>query len=189
MFAKLRELAGRGAEFLSGGEQQMLRPPVRPPPACSRSRYNREAPQDPLRNLKIIVVLQVEPKLRRCAQRLGKPKRGVGGHAGLFGGDPLDPSARQAARLGESARRLFSAEPGTPPAEPRRDAWARASSISASRVLRWFSCSSRAWLDPTGRRRACYSRCDPFRSSVRRACRLPVLGLAPELPGPLRRAV
>src|SRR5581483_6715231 len=59
------------------------------------------------RDLNVIVVLQVEPKLRRRAERLGKPKRGVGGDAGLFAGDPLDPRARQAASLGEGACRYL----------------------------------------------------------------------------------
>src|SRR5258708_3216002 len=56
-------------------------------------------------DLNVIVVLQIEPKLWRCAESLGESKRGIGGNAGLFAGDPLDPSARQAARLGKSARR------------------------------------------------------------------------------------
>src|SRR5208337_1331109 len=55
--------------------------------------------------LNVIVVLQIEPKLRRCAERLGKPKRSIGGNAGPFAGDPLESRARQAASLGESARR------------------------------------------------------------------------------------
>src|SRR5262249_1820530 len=50
-----------------------------------------------LRDLNVIIVLQVEPKLRRCAERLGESKRRVGGNAGLLTGDPLDPRARQAA--------------------------------------------------------------------------------------------
>ena len=60
-----------------------------------------------LRDLNVIVVLQIEPKLCRCAERLGEPKRSIGGNAGLFAGDPLDPCARQAAGLGKSARRHF----------------------------------------------------------------------------------
>src|SRR5689334_11382973 len=58
-----------------------------------------------LRDLHVIIVLQVEPKLCGCPQRLGEPKRSIGGNAGLFAGDPLDPCARQAAGLGESTRR------------------------------------------------------------------------------------
>src|ERR1700680_211528 len=60
-----------------------------------------------LRDLNIIVILQIEPKLCRCAERLGEPKRSIGSNAGPFAGDPLDPCARQAAGLGKSARRHF----------------------------------------------------------------------------------
>ena len=56
------------------------------------------------RDLKIIVGLQIEPKLRRRAEGLGEPKRSVGGDPGLFAGDPLDTRARQTASLGETAR-------------------------------------------------------------------------------------
>src|SRR5258708_33111319 len=56
-------------------------------------------------DLNVIVVLQIEPKLCGCAERLGEPKRRIGADASLFAGDPLDPSARQAAGLGKSARR------------------------------------------------------------------------------------
>ena len=58
-----------------------------------------------LRDLKIMVILQIEPKLCRRAERLGEPKRGIGGNAGLFAGDAFDPRARQAASLGKSPRR------------------------------------------------------------------------------------
>src|SRR5215470_17473856 len=54
-------------------------------------------------NLDIIVGLQIEPKLRRRAERFAKPKRSISGNASLFTGDPLDPCARQAASLGKSA--------------------------------------------------------------------------------------
>ena len=47
-----------------------------------------------LRDLNVIVVLQIEPKLCRCAECLGEPKSSIGGNAGLFAGDPLDPRAR-----------------------------------------------------------------------------------------------
>src|SRR6202521_2554716 len=60
-----------------------------------------------LRDLNVIVVLQIEPKLCRRAERFGEPKRGIGANAGLFAGDPLDPCARQAAGLGKSARGHF----------------------------------------------------------------------------------
>jgi hypothetical protein len=56
-----------------------------------------------LRDLNVIIVLQIEPKLGRCAECLGEPKRRIGGDAGLFAGDPLDPRARQAAGPGKSA--------------------------------------------------------------------------------------
>jgi hypothetical protein len=58
-----------------------------------------------LRNLNVMVIPQIEPKLCRRAERLGEPKRSIGGNAGLLGGDALDPSARQAASLGQSTRR------------------------------------------------------------------------------------
>src|SRR5579872_175451 len=58
-------------------------------------------------NLNIIVGLQIEPKLRRCAERLPKPQRSIGRDASLFAGNPLNPRPRQAADLGESARRHF----------------------------------------------------------------------------------
>src|ERR1700761_9246218 len=57
------------------------------------------------RNLNVVVVLQVEPKLRSGAECLGEAKRGIGSNAGLFAGDPLDPCARQAAGFGKSACR------------------------------------------------------------------------------------
>src|SRR5262245_56518740 len=44
-----------------------------------------------LRDLHVIVVLQVEPKLGGCPERLGESKRGISGNAALFAGDPLDP--------------------------------------------------------------------------------------------------
>src|ERR1700738_203259 len=56
-----------------------------------------------LRDLNVIVVLQIEPKLCRCAECLGEPKRSIGGNASPFAGDPFDPGARQAANLGKSA--------------------------------------------------------------------------------------
>jgi hypothetical protein len=75
-------------------------------------------------DLNVIVVLQVEPKLCGCPERLGEPKRSIGGNAGLFAGDPLDPRARQGRRPWQERPPTFSAEPGTPPVEPHRDAWA-----------------------------------------------------------------
>src|SRR6516164_5004610 len=60
-----------------------------------------------LRDLNVIVVLQIEPKQRRRAERLGEPKRCIGGNAGLFVGDPLDSRSRQAAGLGKCACRHF----------------------------------------------------------------------------------
>src|ERR1700674_4730379 len=59
------------------------------------------------RDLNVIVVLQIEPKLCRCAERLGEPKRSIGGNAGLFAGDPPARWGRKAAGLGKSARRHF----------------------------------------------------------------------------------
>src|SRR5258707_12098209 len=49
-----------------------------------------------LRDLNIIVILQIEPKLCRCAERLGEPKRGIGGNAGLVRGEALASRARRA---------------------------------------------------------------------------------------------
>src|ERR1700686_5555071 len=60
-----------------------------------------------LRDLNIIIVLQIEPKLCRRAERLGEPQRSIGGNAGLSARDPLDPCARQAAGLSKSARGYF----------------------------------------------------------------------------------
>ena len=58
-----------------------------------------------LRDLNIVVGLQVQPKLRRCTKRLGEPKCGIGGNAGLLACNPLDSSPRQTADLGKSACR------------------------------------------------------------------------------------
>jgi hypothetical protein len=58
-----------------------------------------------LGDLHVMVALQIEPKLRRCAERLAKPQRSIGRNAGLLADDPFDPSPRQAADLGKSARR------------------------------------------------------------------------------------
>src|SRR5205814_3739672 len=58
-----------------------------------------------LGDLNIIVSLQIEPKLRRRAERLAEPQRSIGRNTGLLAGNPLDPSPRQAADLGKSARR------------------------------------------------------------------------------------
>ena len=60
-----------------------------------------------LRNLDIGVILQIEPQLRRCAERLAEPKGRIGRNSGLLAGDPLDSRARQAASLGQGARREF----------------------------------------------------------------------------------
>jgi hypothetical protein len=35
-------------------------------------------------DLNVIVILQIEPKLWRCAERLGKPQRSIGGNADLL---------------------------------------------------------------------------------------------------------
>ncbi len=58
-----------------------------------------------LGDLYVIVVLQIEPQLRRGAERLAKAKRRIGGDASMFASNPLDPRAGQAAHLGERARR------------------------------------------------------------------------------------
>ena len=60
-----------------------------------------------LRDLDIVISLQIEPKLRRRAERLGETQRGVGRNTGLLIGDPLNSRARQAADLGKSAGRHF----------------------------------------------------------------------------------
>src|SRR5260221_14460664 len=49
-----------------------------------------------LRDLNIIVILQIEPKLCRCAERLGEPKRGIGGNSWPFFRDAFDTRGRQA---------------------------------------------------------------------------------------------
>src|SRR5690349_8737008 len=78
---------------------------------CLRFVYGLDAIEDlsqiALCDLNIVIVLQVEPKLCGCVECLGESKRGIRGYAGLFAGDPLDPSARQAASLGKSAGRHF----------------------------------------------------------------------------------
>jgi hypothetical protein len=56
-------------------------------------------------DLNVIVGLQIEPKLRRCAERLGEPKRSIGGDAGLFAGDMLDTGSRPTADPGKSTGR------------------------------------------------------------------------------------
>src|SRR5262249_57119284 len=76
-----------------------------------------------LRDLHVIVVLQVEPKLCGCPERLGEPKRSIGGNAGLFSGDPLDPSARRAPGLGKSARPHPQREEGLLPQNLPRMPW------------------------------------------------------------------
>src|SRR5262249_45910822 len=58
----------------------------------------------PLRNLNVIVVLQIQPKLCRRPKCLGQAKRSIGGDAGLFGGDSLNPRTGQTASLCKSAR-------------------------------------------------------------------------------------
>src|SRR6266478_4475873 len=58
-----------------------------------------------LRNLNIIVILQIEPKLCRCADCLGEPKRGIGGNASLFAGVPFVPRGREAGSRVHSTRR------------------------------------------------------------------------------------
>jgi hypothetical protein len=60
-----------------------------------------------LRDLKIIVVLRIEPKLCRCGNCRGEPKRSISSDPSLFAGNPLDACARRAAGLGKSARRHF----------------------------------------------------------------------------------
>jgi hypothetical protein len=60
--------------------------------------------QTTFRDLNIIVDLQIEPKLSRCAKRLAESKRSIGRNASLLAGNPFDPSPRQAANFGESAR-------------------------------------------------------------------------------------
>src|SRR5258708_33862312 len=49
-------------------------------------------------DLNVIVVLQIEPKLWRCAECLGESKCGIGGNARLVFGGPLPPRAWDAAR-------------------------------------------------------------------------------------------
>jgi hypothetical protein len=58
---------------------------------CLRLAYRLNSIEDlakiALRDLNVIVVLQIEPKLWRCAECLGEPKRSIGGNAGLFARD------------------------------------------------------------------------------------------------------
>jgi hypothetical protein len=60
-----------------------------------------------LRHLNVVVGLQIEPKLRRRAERLGQSKRGIGRNTCLLAGDPLDSRPRQTADLCKSACRQF----------------------------------------------------------------------------------
>lgn len=53
----------------------------------------------------VVSVLQIEPELRRGAERLAQAQRGVGGNAAGLGGNALDPRARHAHRLGQCAGR------------------------------------------------------------------------------------
>src|SRR5258708_9939423 len=69
-------------------------------------------------DLNVIVVLQIEPKLWRCAECLGESKRGIGGNAGLFAGGPLAPSARQTPGPCKSARPHLSRDPQLLPPRP-----------------------------------------------------------------------
>ena len=78
------------------------------------------------RNLDVVVVLQIKPKLGRRAECLAEPKRSISGDASLFADDPLDPRTRQAASLCKSARRHMQRNRETLREEPRRDAWALA---------------------------------------------------------------
>jgi hypothetical protein len=76
---------------------------VRLPSACSSFDAIENLAEIAVRDLKVKVVLQIAPKLCRCAKCLGAPKRSIGSNAGLFVRDPLNPRARQAASLGKSA--------------------------------------------------------------------------------------
>ena len=57
-----------------------------------------------LRRLDVIAVLQIEPDLRRGAERLAQAQCGVGGDARGLGGDALDAGARYTHGLGQRAR-------------------------------------------------------------------------------------
>lgn len=57
------------------------------------------------RRLDVVAVLQIEPELRRGAERLAQAQRGVGGDAAGLGGNALDPRAWHAHRLGQGAGR------------------------------------------------------------------------------------
>src|SRR5205814_8946324 len=57
------------------------------------------------RDLNVEIVLQIEPKLCRRAERLGESKGSIGAYARLFARDPLNSRARQAANFRKRARR------------------------------------------------------------------------------------
>jgi hypothetical protein len=71
--------------------------------------YNLDAienlPKIAFRNLTVMVVLQIEPKLCGRAKCLRKPKCRIGRDASLLADDPLDPGTRQTANFSKSARR------------------------------------------------------------------------------------
>lgn len=53
----------------------------------------------------VVAVLQIEPELRRGAERAAQAQSGVGGDAAGLSGDAFDPRARHAHRLGQRAGR------------------------------------------------------------------------------------
>ena len=109
-------------------------PPVRPPSAYLRSRCDRESCLD--RALRPEHLSQIEPKLRRCAERFAEPKRSIGGNAGLFAGDPLDSGSRQTADPGKRTRRHLQRNQELLPQNLTRFSAIVASSSSDSRRSR-----------------------------------------------------
>src|SRR5260221_9153488 len=63
-----------------------------------------------LRDLNVIIVLQIEPKLGRCAECLGEPKRRIGGDGRLFSCGSLHPRAGAAPGPCQKARPPFLPE-------------------------------------------------------------------------------
>jgi hypothetical protein len=58
-----------------------------------------------LRRFDVVTVLQVEPELRRGAERLAQAQGGIGRDADRLGGDALDPRARHTHRFRQRAGR------------------------------------------------------------------------------------
>ena len=77
-----------------------------------------------LRDLNVIVVLQIEPKLCRCAEPPWRAECAVSAVMPVCSLAIRSIRVRGKPQALAGARADILAEPGTPPAEPHRDAWA-----------------------------------------------------------------